>query len=89
MAKYLYGMNLLYGDAAEKEILGKILDWSTFETATEPELKNYSYEKWHHAYTRAQWQMSLLCAYKKSHPEAGEVKKWIDIWEKRLQFLNI
>lgn len=81
---YLYGMALLYGETAEKEILGKIVDWGTFETAAEPELENYAHDRWYRARIRAERQMLLLYAYKKSHPEAVEVTKWIDTWEKRL-----
>lgn len=81
---YLYGMDLLQGEAAEKEILGKIVDWSIFEMATEPELRNYAYARWHHAYIRAKRQMLLLHTYKKFHPEAAKVARWIDNWEKRL-----
>jgi hypothetical protein len=81
---YLYGMSLLHGDAAEKEILGKVVDWNVFETATEPELKNYAYDRWRYAYIRAKRQMQLLYMYKNSHPQAAKVTKWIDNWEKRL-----
>ena len=57
---YLTSAEQLYGGEVEKQILGKLVDWRTFERAAEPELKNYAYDKWHYAYIRAKWQLFLL-----------------------------
>lgn len=76
----------LYGEKAEKEILGdkKLVSWEVFDTATEPALKNYNYHQWHRAWVRAQWQMQLLQSYQARHPGAEETGKWIKTWEDRL-----
>lgn len=81
---YLTSAEQLYGDDTEKQILGKLVDWETFEQAAEPELKNYSYDKWHHAYMRAKWQLLLLTKYAQCHPEAEKTIKWLEEWRKRL-----
>ena len=81
---YLTSAEQLYGDDTEKQILGKLVDWETFEQAAEPELKNYSYDKWHHAYMRAKWQLLLLTKYAKCHTEAEKTLKWLEEWRKRL-----
>ena len=81
---YLNSAEQLYGDDTEKQILGKLVDWKTFEQAAEPELKNYSYDRWHQAHIRAKWQMLLLTKYAKSHSEAEKTLKWLEEWRKRL-----
>lgn len=81
---YLTSAEQLYGDDTEKQILGKLVDWETFEQAAEPELKNYSYDKWHHAYMRAKWQLLLLTKYAKCQTEAEKTLKWLEEWRKRL-----
>ena len=58
------------------------MDWETFEQAAEPELKNYSYDKWHHAYMRAKWQLLLLTKYAKCHTEAEKNSKMAGRMEK-------
>ena len=84
---YLTSAEQLYGDEAEKQILGKLVDWRTFERAAEPELKNYAYEKWHYAYIRAKWQLLLLAKYAQRHPEAEKTLKWLKEW--RMRFPDI
>ena len=81
---YLTGAEQLYGDDTEKRILGKLVNWEIFEQAAEPELKNYSYNRWHHAYIRARWQLLLLTKYARCHPEAEKTTKWLEEWSKRL-----
>ena len=81
---YLTGAEQLYGDDTEKRILGKLVNWEIFEQAAEPELKNYSYNRWHHAYIRARWQLLLLTKYARCHPEAEKTIKWLEEWSKRL-----
>lgn len=80
---YLTSAEQLYGDEAEKQILGKLVDWRTFERAAEPELKNYAYDKWHYAYIRAKWQLLLLAKYAQCHPEAEKTLKWLKEWRTR------
>lgn len=80
---YLTSAEQLYGDEAEKQILGKLVDWRTFERAAEPELKNYAYDKWHYAYIRAKWQLLLLAKYAQCHPEAEKTLKWLKKWRTR------
>lgn len=81
---YLQAMDGLYGEKVEKELLGKIINWRVFETATEPALKYYDYSRWSSAYIRSQWQMYLLKEYILQHPLAENAKKWQDYWEPRV-----
>ena len=80
---YLTSAEQLYKDNTEKQILGKLVDWETFEQAAEPELKNYSYDKWHRAYIRTKWQLLLLIKYARRHSEAEKTLKWLKEWGKR------
>ena len=82
---YLTSAEQLYGDEAEKQILGKLVDWRTFERAAE--LKNYAYDKWHYAYIRAKCQLLLLAKYVQRHPEAEKTLKWLKEW--RMRFPDI
>lgn len=81
---YLTSAEQLYRVDTEKQILGKLVDWRTFERATEPELKNYAYDKWHYAYIQAKWQLLLLAKYARCHPEAEKTLKWLKEWRTRL-----
>ena len=81
---YLTSAEQLYGGEVEKQILGKLVDWRTFERAAEPELKNYAYDKWHYAYIRAKWQLFLLAKYAQLHPGAEKTLKWLKEWRTRL-----
>lgn len=80
---YLTSAEQLYRVDTEKQILGKLVDWRTFEWAAEPELKNYAYDKWHYAYIRAKWQLLLLAKYAQCHPEAEKTLKWLKEWRTR------
>lgn len=81
---YLTSAEQLYRVDTEKQILGKLVDWRTFERAAEPELKNYAYDKWHYAYIRAKWQLLLLAKYAQCHPKAEKTLKWLKEWRTRL-----
>ena len=82
---YVKGIEARYGQDSEKEILKREIDWSAFESAAEPELKNYAYEKWHKAYIRAKRQLQFLQIYVEMHPNSVKAKKYIEIWEKRIE----
>lgn len=81
---YLCAMDIRYGTEAEKKIIREMIDWDIFEVATEPELKNYAYDKWHSAYIRAKRQMDILCGYHQRHPENNKTGNLIKIWQDRL-----
>lgn len=85
---YLQAVDALYGDAGATELLGHIIDWHVFETATEPSLKDYAYSKWSSANIRAQWQLCILKQYISQHPSSLKAKKWIDEWEPRLSVMT-
>lgn len=78
---YVTAMDALYGEDSEKKILGKIVDWNVFETAAEPELKNYAHDRWHAASIRAKWQVQMLREYHRRHPEAEKTQKWLNMWK--------
>lgn len=82
---YLEAINERYGQDSEKEIFKQIINWSVFETATEPELKNYDYNRWHKAMIGAKRQLELLNAYLEMNPDAVKTKKTLNIWEKRVE----
>lgn len=81
---YLTSAEQIYGVNTENQILGKLVDWRIFERATEPQLKNYAYDKWHYAYIRAKWQLLLLARYAQYHPEAEKTLEWLKEWKPRL-----
>lgn len=85
---YLQAVDALYGDAGATELLGHIIDWHIFETATEPSLKDYAYSKWSSANIRAQWQLCILKQYISRHPSSLKAKKWIDEWESRMSVMT-
>lgn len=85
---YVTAMDALYGEDSEKKIVGKIVDWNVFETAAEPELRNYAHDRWHTASIRAKWQMQMLQEYHRRHPEAEKTQKWLNIWEEVMQQLS-
>lgn len=88
ISMYLDVMEKLYGEQAEKEILGHIVDWDIFETAVEPELKSYAYNRWYAAYLRASWQLDILKTYLARHSQAQDVVKWLNTWEKRMAIVE-
>lgn len=60
---YLQGMEARYGQDVETEVFKQVIDWLVFETAIEPELRNYAYVKWRKAYISAKRQLYLLGVY--------------------------
>lgn len=85
---YLYCIEQRYKGGAEKEMLNNLLDKEAFETATEPELRNYDYTRWHNSYTRACWQLDMLKLYSERHPQAEETIKLLRYWENRMKPVN-
>ena len=77
----------LYGDSVERELFRRYIDWSAFETATEPGLKNYNYDKWFKAVVRAVHQLQILYIYQQIYFDSCRVKESIEFWGKRI-FLN-
>lgn len=84
---YLQALDAMYGDKSEKELLGRIINWRVFETATEPALKNYDYSRWSLANDRAQWQMSILDKYVSLHPST-KAQEWLEYWEPRMRVID-
>lgn len=85
---YLQAMDYIYGEKAENKLLGKIIDWRVFETATEPVLKHYDYSRWSSAKIRSQWQMDILNQYVLQHPSSKKAKDWLEYWEPRIKAIN-
>lgn len=77
----------LYGDSVERKLFRRYIDWSAFETATEPGLKNYNYDKWFKAVVRAVHQLQILYIYQQIYFDSCRVKESIEFWGKRI-FLN-
>ncbi len=84
---YLDGMELLYGEQAEKEMINHFLDWEAFEAVVEPELKKYAHNRWYESYLRACWQLDMLEEYLKRHSQAERVIKWLNTWENRMEII--
>ena len=82
---YLKAMNIRYGQDSEKEMFKQVVDWSVFEIASEPELKNYAYDRWHRASIRAKRQLQLFYAYLEMNPNSVKTKKYVDMWENRIK----
>lgn len=85
ISMYLKCLDARFGQDSEKEMHKQVIDWKVFETASEPELKNYAYTRWHKAYIRAKIQLQLLYAYLEKHPDSAKTKKCIAMWEKRME----
>lgn len=77
----------LYRESTEAHILKDIADWEDFEAATEPRLKDYSYEKWSRAFRLAKVKFRVLKAYYGMNPNASKTKNWIDYWEHRIDLV--
>ena len=45
ISMYLKCIDARFGQDSEKEIHKQIIDWKVFETASEPELKNYAHTR--------------------------------------------
>ena len=86
ISMYLKCIDARFGQDSEKEMHKQVIDWKVFETASEPELKNYVYTRWRKAFIRAKCQLQLLYAYLEKHPDAAKTKKCIDMWEKRIEW---
>ena len=81
---YLELLEALYGEESETQLLKRYIDWSAFETATEPELKNYNFDRWNKVSIRAEHQLQILYIYDEMNPDSQKVKEYIEIWEKRI-----
>lgn len=57
---YLKDIDARFGQDSESEMFKQVLDWEVFETAVEPELKNYAYTRWYKAVIGAKRQLQLL-----------------------------
>ncbi len=81
---YLELLEALYGEESETRLLRRHIDWSAFETATEPELKNYNFDRWNKAFIRAEHQLQILHIYDEMNPDSHKVKEYIEKWGKRI-----
>lgn len=81
---YINILHELYGELSEKMLFKRFINWSTFEVATEPELKNYNHDKWKNANTSAKRQLQVLTMYDKLNPDSIKVKEFIEMWGKRV-----
>lgn len=70
---------------AENHIFKDILDWNTFEDATEPELQNYDYHRSRNAFILAQRQIQILEGMLVKWPESEKAKAWLNAWACRLK----
>ena len=82
---YLNCVDALYGENAENHIFKDILDWNTFEDATEPELQNYDYHRSRNAFILAQRQIQILEGMLVKWPESEKAKAWLNAWACRLK----
>jgi len=85
ISMYLKCIDARFGQDSEKEMHKQVIDWKVFETASEPELKNYAHTRWYRAYIGAKRQLQLLYAYIEKHPDSVKTKKCIDMWKKRIE----
>lgn len=81
------GLEARYGQTAERELFKRIIDWQAFETASEPELRNYAHDKWNRADKRAKWQLWFLRRWLERHPDAEKTRNCLNLWEPR--FLKV
>lgn len=82
--QYLLAVQGLYKDSAETYILKNVVSWSAFETAAEPGLKDYNFDKWNSANVRAKWQIELLEEFTRKNLAAKKAKAWLEEWKPRL-----
>lgn len=85
IALYSNCVDALYGENAENHIFKDILDWNTFEDATEPELQNYDYHRSRNAFILAQRQIQILEEMLVKWPESEKAKAWRNTWVGRLK----
>ena len=81
---YLYGMEERFGQDAEEVVFNQVIDKALFETAIEPELRNYAYDKWRKAYISAKRQLYILEVFYEKHQNAPKAQKHIEYWKKRI-----
>ena len=81
---YIELLEALYEEESVKQLLKRYVHESVFETATEPELKNYDFDRWNKASIRAEYQLQILYIYGEMNPDSQKVKEYIEKWEKRI-----
>ena len=81
---YLYGMEERFGQDAEEVVFNQVIDKALFETAIEPELRNYAYDKWRKAYISAKRQLYILEVFYEKHQNTPKAQKHIEYWKKRI-----
>lgn len=82
---YVDILGQLYENESESELLNRIYKREDFETATEPELKNYNYDKWHNAAISAIKQLEILRNYINKHPNSNRAEKIFNNWDERVK----
>ncbi len=85
---YLDALEARFGTQAEQELHKRLVNWTVFEDATEPALRDYDYTRWSDAHLRARWQILLLQAFLERHPQAEKTKKCLDLWETRVEVMR-
>lgn len=84
----LDAMEARFGPQAERELHKRLVNWTVFEDAAEPVLRDYDYTRWSEAHLRAQWQIRLLQAFLERHPQAKKTQKCLDLWENRVKIMK-
>jgi len=85
---FLDALEIRFGSQAERELHKRLVDWTIFETATEPALKDYDYKRWSDAHLRARWQIQLLRAFLDRNPHMEDTQKCLDLWENRVEIMG-
>ena len=88
VALYLNCVDAQYGENVENHIFKDILDWNTFEDATEPELRNYDYRRSSNAFILAQRQIQILDGMLVKWPESEKARAWRNAWACRLKQMS-
>lgn len=68
----------------DTEFFRRVINQSAFETAIEPELKNYQYNRWREADIKAKRQIFLLDIYLEKHSNSDKAKKNINYWKSKI-----
>lgn len=84
----LDAMETRFGPQAERELHKRLVNWTVFEDAAEPVLRDYDYTRWSDAHLRARWQIRLLRAFLERHPQAEKTPKCLDLWENRVDIIG-
>lgn len=74
-----------FGSQTEHELHKRLVNWTVFEIAIEPALRDYNYKQWHDAQLRARWQTQLLRAFLNRYPQAKDTREYLDFWEHRVE----